>query len=319
MELGPTTTTDDVLANVDLNGAVVLVTGASGGIGLETARSMASRGADVTLAARNPAKLDAAFEQIVARHPDAHVGTLRLDLASLDSVRAAAAEWLESHEELRFLINNAGVMCTPFGQTADGFETQLGINHLGHFVLTNELMPALISGSPGRVVNLSSAGHAFGSVDFDDPNFERRPYDGWAAYGQSKTANIWFSIELDRRLAERGVRAFAVHPGGIHTDLGRYMTADDLTILMARIKEQTPSGGEFQWKTIPQGAATSVWAAVSPDLDGHGGLYLEDCQIAEPRSADHPGRGYVEHALDADGARRLWTLSENLVGREYDA
>jgi NAD(P)-dependent dehydrogenase (short-subunit alcohol dehydrogenase family) len=317
MGYGATTTTDEVLEGVDLHGATVLVTGASGGIGLETARALAAHGATVTLAARDAAKLDEAVAGIRAEHPDADVDVLVVDLASLASVRAAAAEWLASHGPLTYLLNNAGVMCTPFGRTADGFETQFGTNHLGHFVLTNELMPALLAAAPGRIVNVSSAGHAFGTVDLDDPNFDRRPYDGWAAYGQSKTANIWFSVELDRRLAARGVRSFAVHPGGIHTGLGRYMTQDDLTVLVERIKEQAPSGGEFQWKTVPQGAATTVWAAVSPALDGRGGLYLEDCQVSEPFDPAHPGRGHQPYALDPDGARRLWALSEQLVGAEY--
>ena len=318
MSFDATSTADEVLADIDLSGRTVLVTGASGGIGLEAARAMAARGATVVLAARDQSKLDTALATIRGQQPDARVEALILDLASLASVRAAAAEFLADHDTLDILLNNAGVMCTPFGHTADGFETQFGTNHLGHFLLTNLLLPAVLASGNARIVNLSSSGHSMGTLDFDDPNFERRPYDGWVSYGQSKTANILFSVALDERLAASGVRSFAVHPGGIRTDLGRYMSREDRAQLGQRIAERQPSGdaASFQWKTIPQGAATSVWAATSPDLAGIGGRYCEDCQLA-PEASAPTGFGYQPYAVDPDTARRLWALSERLVGQDF--
>jgi NAD(P)-dependent dehydrogenase (short-subunit alcohol dehydrogenase family) len=318
MIYGADTTTDDVLADRDLSGLTALVTGASGGIGEETARALAAHGARVTLASRDTAKNAAAAARILAGHPDAEIDTGSLDLASLASVRDFASGWLDGHARLDMLVNNAGVMCTPFGHTADGFETQFGTNHLGHFLLTNLLRPALAAAPAARVVNLSSAGHGFSNVDLGDPNYERRPYDGWQSYGQSKTANILFSVGL----AARGVQSFAVHPGGIHTELGRYMTAADLRVLQERIAEQAAAntqGGGFRWKTVPQGAATSVWAATAPELADDSGLYLEDCQRSVPRAeAVHAGFGYEPYAVDPTTAAALWALSEELVGHSFD-
>jgi NAD(P)-dependent dehydrogenase (short-subunit alcohol dehydrogenase family) len=271
----------------------------------------------VVLAARDPAKLEAALEFIRGSHRGVAVQAMSLDLSSLSSVRSFAAEFLSDHSTLHLLINNAGVMCTPFGHTADGFETQFGTNHLGHFLLTNLLVPALVNAKMARVVNLSSAGHSMGNIDFDDPNFEHRAYDGWVAYGQSKTANILCAVSLDGRLRDRGVRAYAVHPGGIHTDLGRYMTGDDIARLTARIKESDEGSGSggFHWKTIPQGAATTVWAATSPTLRDVGGCYCEDCSVGVPASPERAGSGYRPYALDLEAAERLWLLSERLVGQ----
>jgi NAD(P)-dependent dehydrogenase (short-subunit alcohol dehydrogenase family) len=318
MSFNARSTADEVLADIDLSGKTVLVTGASGGIGLEAARAMGARGATVVLAARDQAKLDTALAGIAEQQPDARVEGLILDLASLASVRGAAAEFMAKHDTLDILINNAGVMCTPLGRTADGFETQFGTNHLGHFLFTNLVLPAVLASGDARIVNLSSSGHSMGTIDFDDPNFERRPYDGWASYGQSKTANILFSVALDERLAARGVRSFAVHPGGIRTDLGRYMSREDRAQLGQRIADATSSGSAttFEWKTIPQGAATSVWAATSPDLRDIGGRYCEDCQLA-PLASAPTGPGYQPYAVDPDTARRLWVLSERLVGQDF--
>ncbi len=308
-------TADEVLSGVDLRGRTAIVTGASGGIGLETARALASRGAHVVLAARDAAKLEFALEFIRGAHNGASVESLTIDLASLSSVRSFSDDLLARHATIHMLINNAGVMCTPFGHTADGYELQLGTNHLGHFLLTNLLMPALTVAESARVVNLTSAGHSMGNVDFDDPNFEHREYDGWAAYGQSKTANILCAVSVDEKFAKHGVRAFAVHPGGIQTDLGRYMTKDDIAALMARIRHagEASGGAGFRWKTIPQGAATSVWAATSPFLDGVGGRYCEDCALGSPAAQVGVG-GYQAYAVDPHAAARLWTLSEQLVG-----
>jgi NAD(P)-dependent dehydrogenase (short-subunit alcohol dehydrogenase family) len=301
------TTTDDVLAGVDLHGKQAIVTGASTGLGLETARALAAVGAHVVLAGRGRTRLEAAGDTIRARVPDAELEIGELDLTSLDRVREFASWYGGAHSNLHLLVNNAGVMNTPFERTADGFEMQFGTNHVGHFLLTCLLVPQLLADPPSRVVNLSSGGHRGSDIVWDDPNYERREYDKFSAYGQSKTANILFAVELERRLGDRGVHAYAVHPGMISTELGRYMTKDDFAALMERAKAG-PSGGMPPRKTVEQGAATSVWAATAPELDAHGGTYLADCEVSE----DH-----APWALDPGSAARLWTLSEDLVGQRF--
>ena len=305
-------TTDEVLADVDLDGRVAAVTGASGGLGLETARALAARGAHVVLAARSVDKLDAAVGTIRAEFPDASLSTVLLDLADVASCRRAADDVLVSVDRLDLLINNAGVMCTPFGRTADGFETQIGTNHLGHMAWTIPLMDLLTQHGGGRIVNLSSAGHRFGDVDLDDLDFERRPYDPWTGYGASKTANVLFSVELERRLGPLGVHALAVHPGGIHTDLGRHMTPELLGEIQDRIAQSNPGG--FDWKTIPQGAATTVWAATTPDYDERGGVYCEDCHEAPVVDVGDTGTdGVLAYAVDPERATALWDRSAALL------
>ncbi len=315
------TTTDEALEGVDLSGTVAAVTGASGGLGLETARACAARGAHVLLAGRNADKLEHALAAIRGEHPDASIESLVLDLGDVRSCRRAALELLDRVDRLDLLINNAGVMCTPFGHTADGFEMQFGTNHLGHMAWTIPLLDLLTrsstDGSPSRVVNLSSAGHRFGDVRWDDPNFERGDYDPWASYGQSKTANVLFSVALDTRFGDLGVRSVAVHPGGIHTDLGRHMTPELLAEIQSRIEQSNPSG--FSWKTIPQGAATTVWAATTPDFIDAGGVYCEDCGVADViESNDAPpgsgSGGVLAYAVDPERAERLWALSAELLG-----
>ena len=305
-------TTDEVLADVDLDGRVAAVTGASGGLGLETARALAARGAHVVLATRSVDKLDAAVGTIRAEFPDASLSTVVLDLAAVASCRRAANDVLVSVDQLDLLINNAGVMCTPFGRTADGFETQIGTNHLGHMAWTIPLMDLLTQHGGGRIVNLSSAGHRFGDVDLDDLDFERRPYDPWTGYGASKTANVLFSVELERRLGPLGVHALAVHPGGIHTDLGRHMTPELLGEIQDRIAQSNPGG--FDWKTIPQGAATTVWAATTPDYDERGGVYCEDCHEAPVVDVGDTGTdGVLAYAVDPERATALWDRSAALL------
>jgi NAD(P)-dependent dehydrogenase (short-subunit alcohol dehydrogenase family) len=308
MSFGFETTTDEVLAGVDLHGTQAIVTGASTGLGLETARALAAVGAHVVLAGRDPARIDAAVATVREQVPDGQLEAGMLDLTSLDSVRDFASWFATTHPHLHLLVNNAGVMYTPLERTAEGFEMQFGTNHLGHFLLTCLLVPQLLADPPSRVVNLSSGGHRGSDIVWDDPNFERREYDKFAAYGQSKTANILFSVELERRLGDRGVHAYAVHPGMISTELGRYMTQDDFVSMMERAKAG-PSGGMPPRKTVAQGAATSVWAATAPELEQRGGTYLADCQV----STDH-----ASWALDAESAARLWTLSEDLVGQRFD-
>ena len=302
------TTTDEVMEGVDLHGKQAIVTGASTGLGLETARALASAGAHVVLAGRDPARIDAAAVTVRERVPDAQLETGTLDLASLASVRAFAELYASTHDRLHLLINNAGVMYTPFERTAEGFEMQFGTNHVGHFLLTCLLVPQLLADPPARVVNLSSGGHMGSDIVWDDVNFERREYDKFSAYGQSKTANILFSVELDRRLGDRGVHAYAVHPGMIATELGRYMTRDDFAALQARAKA-APSGGLPPYKTVEQGAATSIYAAVAPELDDQGGTYLADAEVTDQ---------HAPWARDPDSAARLWTLSEQLVGQTFD-
>jgi NAD(P)-dependent dehydrogenase (short-subunit alcohol dehydrogenase family) len=301
------TTTDEVLEGVDLGGKIAVVTGASTGLGLETARALASAGALVVLAGRDSSRIDAAAATILEREPNAQLEQGLLDLTSLDSVRAFAEWYANGHDRLHLLVNNAGVMYTPFEHTAEGFEMQFGTNHVGHFLLTCLLVPQLLADPPSRVVNLSSGGHMGSDIVWDDVNFERRDYDKFAAYGQSKTANILFSVELDRRLGDRGVHAYAVHPGMIATELGRHMSREDFAQMAERAKA-APSGGLPPRKTVEQGAATSVWAATAPELDAQGGTYLADTEV----TADH-----APWARDPESAQRLWTLTEEMVGQTF--
>ena len=306
MAFDATTTADEVLAGRDLTGKEILVTGASGGIGYETARALTARGARVTLAARDRAKLAAALEQLLADRPGARADIALVDLADLTSVRNFAAGFLAERDRLDVLVNNAGVMFPPLLRTVEGFELQFGTNHLAHFLLTGLLFPLLHASAPARVVNVSSEGHRRGGVDLDDPNFITREYDKFAGYGQSKTANILFGRELDRRAAATGVHAFSLHPGRIATDLGRHMTHDDMVALVERA-QQASAGGMPDFKSIPQGAATTVYTAVTEQLDDHGGAYLSDCALAEP----------AEWARDDSIAAALWDLSESLVGEQW--
>jgi NAD(P)-dependent dehydrogenase (short-subunit alcohol dehydrogenase family) len=303
------TTTDEVLDGVRLDGRTAVVTGASTGLGLETARALAVAGAHVVLAVRSHDKGEASLATVRQRVPGAELAYELLDLASLASVRAFAERFLATHDRLDLLINNAGVMFTPLERTAEGFELQLGTNHLGHFLLTALLAPALVAGAPARVVNLSSGGHRSSDIHWDDPNYQSRPYDKFESYGQSKTANILFTRELERRFGDHGVHAFAVHPGMIVTDLGRYMTSEDRHELGERFK-RSPTGTRPVYKSVEAGAATSVWAAVAPELDGHGGAYLADTELSDD---DAPW------TRDAASAARLWTLSEELVGQPFPA
>jgi NAD(P)-dependent dehydrogenase (short-subunit alcohol dehydrogenase family) len=307
-----TSTTDEVLAGIDLQGRRFLVTGASGGLGLETSRALAAKGAIVVMAARDQVKNETAAAGIRAAHPDAKLESLILDLGSLKSVRAAAAEFMSRNVALHGLILNAGIMATPLGHTVDGFEQQFGVDHLGHFLLARDLLPRLVESAPARVVVLSSAGHRMGDVDFDDVNFERRDYEPFLAYGAAKTCNVLHAVEIDKRYRDKGVRAFAVHPGVIHTELSRYMTEETLTSLITRLSERPTA---MAWKSPEQGAATSVWAATSPLLEGRGGEYCEDCNVSAVVPDDELDDGGVAaRAVDPARAAALWALSEKLVG-----
>jgi NAD(P)-dependent dehydrogenase (short-subunit alcohol dehydrogenase family) len=267
----------------DLTGKVAVVTGASSGIGEETARALEEEcGATVVRATRDTG----------------------LDLADLDTVVTYADGVLAAHDRIDLLVNNAGVMATPFGRTKNGFETQFGTNHLGHFLLTVRLLAAIRRAAPGaRIVNVSSAGHRASDIDWDDPNYEHRAYDKWEAYGQSKTANILFAVELERRLGADGIHAYAVHPGMIATRLGRHLDRSDYETLKERAR-RSPAGGLPGYKSLAEGAATTIYAATSPDLAGTGGVYLADEAISDE---------HAPWALDRDNARRLWDLSERLL------
>ena len=311
-EFGADTPAMEVVAGHDLTGRRAIVTGGASGIGVETVRALASAGAEVTIAARN---LEAA--QVTADTLNSELGAQRvdaqpLDLADLDSVREFAARW--GDRPLSLLINNAGVMACPFGRTQDGFEIQFGTNHLAHFLLAKLLVPALEKGTPARVISLSSAAHRMSDIDFADPNFERREYHPFRAYGQSKTANALFAVEFDRRYRDRGIRAFSVMPGVIQTSLGRHMTPA-LREELGFVPKEPAAPDAIAYKSVEAGAATTVWAATARELDGHGGLYLEHCGVARPLAPDSPrGTGVTPYALDPRSAKRLWELSERLVG-----
>jgi NAD(P)-dependent dehydrogenase (short-subunit alcohol dehydrogenase family) len=312
---GEESTTDDVLDGIDLHGKRVLVTGVSAGLGVETARALVAHGADVVGAARDPAKAHRATAAVQAatKESGGSFEIVELDLASLASVRACADALVAAGRPFDIIIANAGVMACLFGKTADGFETQFGTNHLGHFVLVNRIASLLRAG--GRLVNLSSAGHRYADVDLDDPNFDRTAYAEFVAYGRSKTANILFAVEFDRRHRGQGIRATAVHPGGIRTELSRHMTAEATEQLISSINESQATAGlpAFRYKTIPQGAATSVWAAAVASADEIGGRYCEDCHVAEVVDSAEIRGGVRPYALDAEHAKALWAKSEEMV------
>jgi NAD(P)-dependent dehydrogenase (short-subunit alcohol dehydrogenase family) len=307
---GPATTTDEALDGLDLRGRTALITGGSSGLGKETARALAARGATVVLTARDVPKGEKVADEIRASTGNAAVAVAELELGSLAAIRSAAERILAAHSRFDLLINNAGVMACPFAKTTDGFELQFGSNHLGHFLFTLLMLPALRRGDAVRIVNLSSRGHHIAPVDFDDLHFERRPYDKWQSYGQAKTANVLFTVGLERRLARDGIHAFAVHPGAIMTELGRHLQLEDIQYL------QTRSRG-MQFKSVEQGAATSCFAATAPELAGRGGLYLEDCHVAAIDDAPDAPEGVKSYALDPAAAERLWDVSEHAVGARF--
>lgn len=313
-QFGAQSTVDDVVQGVNLRGKVAVVTGTSSGLGIETARALAKAGATVVMAARDRDKNERAMAAIRAQVDGADLVPVTLDLGDLDSVRRAGAEILAAYPRIDLLINNAGIMACPLGRTAEGCELQFGTNHIGHFLLTCLLVPALKNAKSARIVSLSSGGHRTSPVDFDDPHFERRPYNNWVAYGQAKTANVLFAVCLTRRLRGFGITANAVHPGSIATELGRHLTQADIQ----QLAEWSKGGAAIRYKTPAQGAATQVWAAVSPELEGVSGCYLEDCRIGEADDTPMAMSGYMPYALDPEAAEQLWALSERIVGQRFD-
>ncbi|MGV9544391.1 SDR family NAD(P)-dependent oxidoreductase [Nocardia beijingensis] len=297
------TTAAEVLAGVDLTGRRAIVTGGASGIGVETARALAGAGAEVTLAVRDLAAGERTTADIVGTTGNDRVRVAPLDLADQASVAAFVAEWAGP---LHMLINNAGVMASPLLRTPQGWEMQFATNHLGHFALATGLHRALAAAGTSRVVSVSSSAHHRSPVVFDDIHFERRPYDPWSAYGQSKTANVLFAVEATRRWAEDGITVNALMPGGIRTNLQRHVSEEDLERLRAA------AGGASVWKTPQQGAATSVLVAASPLLDGVGGRYFEDCNeaVVGVLSARN---GVAEYALDPEAAARLWQVSSETL------
>ncbi|WP_413798632.1 SDR family NAD(P)-dependent oxidoreductase [Streptomyces iranensis] len=303
---GVRSTTSDVLAGIDLSGKLALVTGGYSGLGLEATRALAGAGARVVVPARRRSTAVEALGGIEG------VEVAGMDLADLDSVRAFAEEFLASSRDIDILVNNAGIMAAPEARVGPGWEAQFAINHLGHYALVNRLWPAIARGGGARVVSVSSNGHQLSDIHWDDPHFERHAYDKWQAYGQAKTANALFALHLDALGRKAGVRAFSVHPGTIATQLGRHMSPEELAELSETIEASPTNAG---WKAPEEGAATQVWAATSPRLAGMGGVYCEDCDIAEPASeGTELGGGVSAWATDPERAARLWALSAELTG-----
>ena len=318
---GAETTTDEVLEGISLQGRHFMVTGASSGLGEETVRALSSAGAKVTMVARNSDKLDAAADRIRTSVPTTDLQTGLVDLADLSSIRSYAEEYLQEAAPIDVLINNAGVMACPFMTTKDGFEMQFGTNHLGHFLLTNLLMPAIRSGQNPRIINLSSAGHTHSDVSLDDPNFETSEYNAWESYGRSKSANIHFTREIVRRYGDV-IRSFAVHPGVILTELGRHLTPELMEEMVERVKARSTSSAEAKetgglpFKSMEAGAATQVWAATTDDLEGNNGAYLGDCKVGV-EGGNPSENGYLPYIYNEDTAKALWSLSEQMVQQEF--
>ncbi|MDP9238204.1 MAG: oxidoreductase [Chloroflexota bacterium] len=309
-KFGARSTALEVIAGHDLRGRDAIVTGGASGIGIETVRALATAGARVVIAARDKAKAESVAAMLRQDTGNPAIEAELLDLASLASVRAFVDRRLAKDRPLHILINNAGIMAPPLSYTEDGFESQFGTNHIGHFALTVGLLPALKAAGAARVVSLSSIGHRRSGMHFDDLNFRERPYDPFMGYGQSKTANALFAVGLTEQHAADGITSNAVMPGGILTGLQKHMSREE-QMALGWFDESGKVNERF--KSTAQGAATSIWAAVAPELEGVGGRYLEDCAIAKPWTEEQPMSGYLPYALHADDARKLWSVSEELI------
>jgi len=305
----------EVVKGLNLKGKTAIVTGASSGLGIETARALVSAGARVIMPVRTREKGDKVIAELRAATGNPSIATAVMDLADYDSVGAFAAGFVASGSPLHILINNAGIMACPERRIAGRIESQFGTNHLGHMILACRLAPALLKADRARVVALSSIGHRRSPIHFDDPNFEHRPYDKWEAYGQSKTANALFAVEFNRRMEPKGVNAYAVHPGGILTKLQRDLSQEEMKAF-GWIDDSGKVNDRF--KSPAGGAATATWCATSPLLEAGGGVYCEDCNIAVATKADDSGfAGVRPWAIDPSAARKLWTLSETLLGTTF--
>ncbi|MCB2028417.1 MAG: SDR family NAD(P)-dependent oxidoreductase [Rhodoferax sp.] len=311
---GARSTALEVLDGISLQGRHAIVTGGAAGLGLETSRALASAGASVTLAVRNLVQGEASATLLRQQFPHSEVAVLQLDLANLASVRRCADTWIQGGRPLHILVNNAAIMACPLTRTADGWELQFATNHVGHFALTQALMPALQAAADAcgdaRVVCLSSSGHKLSTVVLDDIHFEHRPYDKWKAYGQAKSANALFALGLHQRHGAHGITANAVHPGGIMTGLQKFLPTEEMRALGWFKDDGTPLD---LFKNPAQGASTSVWAATSPALAGHGGLYLEDCRQGEPAEPGNRISGHAPHIMDTALAGRLWEATEHML------
>lgn len=314
---GRTSEPQDVLEGIDLSGKVAIVTGGYSGIGVETVRGLAGAGAKVIVPARNREKATGNLADVRG-----DVTIMDMDLADLGSVRNFAANFAAQQPRLDLLINNAGIMACPLTRVGPGWEQQFGVNHLGHFALAQALMPLLETtakqpGSDVRVVALSSTGHKLSDIRWDDPNWESGEYDKWQAYGQAKTADALFAVGMNKRLAQHGGRAFAVHPGGIVTPLQRHLPNEEMVALgwMNEDGELSEQAAKM-FKSVTQGASTTLWAATSPALKDRGGEYCEDCDIAQLADAENPSRFNTvqPYAVDEDSAQRLWAMSKEMVG-----
>ncbi|GGE34875.1 oxidoreductase [Pullulanibacillus camelliae] len=311
---GPRTTAQEVLGNQNLKGKIAIITGGYSGLGLEATRVLAEAGATVIVPARTREKAEAALKDL----PNIELETL--DLSDPQSINAFTQRFLASSRPLHILINAAGIMAVPLKRDSRGFESHFATNHLGHFQLTAGLWPALKQANGARVISMSSRGHRMSGIDFADPNYHHRDYDKWMAYGQSKTANALFAVELDKRGKADNVRAFAVHPGTIVTDLARHLSDEELKAMGALDERGQRRIMEYnhETKTIPEGAATIVWCAISEQLKGKGGVYCENVDIAEINPVNSPTPGVRPWAMDLKDAERLWTLSEELTGTTFD-
>ena len=312
---GHGTEAGDVVKGVSLAGKTAIVTGGASGLGVETARALLKAGAAVTLPVRSPERGAEVAKSLSEDTGNPNISVTQMDLIDYASVRAFTDAFLKDHDRLDILINNAGIMACPLARSPEGYESQFATNHLGHMLMTARLAPALIKAAPSRVVCLSSIGHRLSPIRFDDINFETTDYEKWTAYGQAKTANALFAVELNRRLSDKGVTAFSVHPGGIMTNLQRDMSDAEIKGMGWVDDEGNVREG---FKTPAGGAATAVWAATSATLNGKGGEYCEDCHIAEPARDDVPFAGVQAHAQDADAAKKLWAVSEKMLGETFD-
>ncbi len=310
---GHQSTAKQIVGDADLSGKNFIFTGGYSGIGIEGVKALAAAGARVTVPARNRAKAEAALKDI-----DGDIEIADMDLVDLASVRKFASEYEDTGRDLHALINNAGVMASPLARIGKGWESQFAICHIGHFELARGLEKTLKNTEGARVVSLSSVAHAMSDVHWDDPHFNDHDYDKWQAYGQAKSANALFALGLDQKWQSDGVRAFSVHPGGIFTPLQRHLSDEEMAVLGWKNPDGTiPEAVQKMFKSPEQGAATALWCALSPGLENKGGVYCEDCNIAQPATEDSQRYQHVrEWVCDPEKAERLWEMTEVMIGEE---